>query len=78
MELVVGRHQIRSTASTGGVGERCDLVGEALEARRLAAVTHRAADVAGVHALEDAGQLPVAEGDVEVDAARRRGRTRSA
>src|SRR3954452_15657867 len=40
-----------------------------LEGRQLRRITRAegAAEVAGVHALQDAGQLPVPEGDVEVE-----------
>src|SRR5579862_4635372 len=54
-------------SGAGGLGQHDDTLGEAVDAR---AVTGRgAADVAGVHPLEDAGELPVAEGHVEVEAA---------
>ena len=43
-----------------------DLGGERRQLARVARA-ERAAEVAGVHALQDAGQLPVAEGDVEVE-----------
>ena len=67
------RRAAGSRRSPGRVGQYLDLAGEPLEPRRLA---HDPALVAGVHALEDAGELPVAEGHVVVDRRRRRGPTR--
>ena len=48
------------------LGQPHHAVAELVDARAVPG--RRAADVAGVDALEDAGQLPVAEGDVEVEA----------
>src|SRR3546814_16604819 len=49
----------------GGVRAALDLEGEHLVARRVLA--HGASYVAGVDALDDARQLPVPEGGVDVD-----------
>ena len=59
-------HRRRSRCSAAWTAAPSTWTLERLELGEVA-VAERAAEVAGVHALEDAGQLPVAEGDVEVE-----------
>ena len=64
--VALGAHGAVSSDSAAISKSRADLRREAVDAALVAGAG--AGDVAGVDALEDAGQLPVAEGHVVADA----------